>query len=116
MDGPSLERLHDMVPAALEEDLLAEVRAEAQRQEVRDLMPTWHPDHDPEATALPGSPPLPHADDEPLPEEQEPPPPTPGQVLGLVEHQLGAVPLHTPGPASRAAVPGTPGHDNAPGA
>ena len=88
MDGPSLERLHELVPAALEEDLLAEVRAEAREAELDVLRRDWQRDRVPWLTVQ-ASDPL----DEPPPEDREPPPMTAGQVIGLLEHRLGAVPL-----------------------
>ena len=70
-----LESLYEAVPAAQEEDLLDEV-AEERR---------W-------ASALLA------LDEDPAPPQDEPdpddePPLRPGQVLGLLEHQLGAVVL-----------------------
>ncbi len=74
-----LDDLYDAVPAAQEEDLLDELVQERRHSETS----AW-------LVALGVDEPEPAADELPV---DEAPPLRPGQVLGLLEHQLGAVVL-----------------------
>lgn len=98
-DTAPLEVLHELVPAALEEDLLDEVAEQRHRSEYEELGLGW--------SAWPGDTRQTPYDDE-LPESQAEPAAelttetapdlmtgpetdlTPGQTVGLLEHQLGA--------------------------
>ena len=79
-----LADLHEMVPAAQEEDLLEEVEHERWQAESADRLAAVWPDDDPSTGEAPTVGPDSAAD--PVQE----PPLRPGQVLGLVEHVLGA--------------------------
>lgn len=78
-----LAELYARVPAALEEDLLEEVRAAEREQEVRDLAPTWVDAEEVDDLPDPG----------PVGEDDEEWRISPAQALGLVEHELGARPV-----------------------
>lgn len=73
-----LERLYEAVPAAQEEDLLEELVVERHQAQLA----AWIAGMEPAEPAPEDAPP-----------EPEDPQLTPGQVLGLVQHQLGAVVL-----------------------
>ena len=71
-----LDDLYEAVPAAQEEDLLDELVHERQQAALR----RWLGDDEPEPVDATAG-------------EADEPPLRPGQVLGLLEHQLGAVVL-----------------------